>query len=238
MLHPVIMIAIGFLSGSIPFGWLIGKAKGIDVRKHGSGNIGATNLGRLFGFRYFLLCFLLDVLKGLLPTLAMGWTLGRLGDFEMPARDALWWLAEMAAPVLGHIFSPWLKFKGGKGVATGLGALLGVFPVLTIAGGAAFGVWLVIFAIWRYVSLASLVAGLCLPLIVLAEAIAAQRMGKIDASRGVVEAAWPFLVMGFVLAALVGWTHRTNIRRLREGTELRAMKGSTEASQRRKAPPA
>jgi acyl phosphate:glycerol-3-phosphate acyltransferase len=221
-IHPVIMIAIGFLSGSIPFGWIIGRLKGVDVRKHGSGNIGATNLGRLFGFRYFLLCFVLDVLKGLLPTLAMGWTLGRLGDFEMPARDALWWLGGMAAPVLGHIFSPWLKFKGGKGVATGLGALLGVFPVLTIAGGAAFGVWLVVFAIGRYVSLASLVAGLCLPLIVLAEALVAQRLGRIDASRGVVEAAWPFLAMGFVLAALVGWTHRANIRRLRAGTELRA----------------
>jgi glycerol-3-phosphate acyltransferase PlsY len=232
------MIAVGFLSGSIPFGWIIGRIKGIDVRKHGSGNIGATNLGRLFGFRYFLLCFFLDVLKGLLPTLAMGWTLGRLGDFEMPARDALWWLAGMAAPVLGHIFSPWLGFKGGKGVATGLGSLLGVFPVLTIAGGAAFLVWLIIFAIWRYVSLASLVAGLCLPLIVLAEAIVVQRLGKIDQGRGVVEAAWPFLVMGFVLAALVGWTHRMNIRRLREGTELRAMRGATEAGRNRQTPPA
>jgi glycerol-3-phosphate acyltransferase PlsY len=228
MLHPAIMIAAGFLSGSIPFGFLIGRAKGVDVRKHGSGNIGATNLGRLFGFRYFLLCFILDLLKGLLPTLAAGYALGRLGDFDMPARDAWLWLASMAAPVLGHIFTPWLKFKGGKGVATALGSLLGVFPMLTIAGAAAFALWGVIFAIWRYVSLASLVAGLTLPFIVLAESIAAQRLGKIDPNTPVVTAAWPFLTMGLLLATLVGWTHRANIKRLINGTELRAFQKKPE----------
>src|ERR1051325_9757025 len=218
------MIAVGFLSGSIPFGWIIGRVKGIDVRKHGSGNIGATNLGRLFGFRYFVLCFVLDVLKGLLPTLALGHSLGRLGDFEMPARDAWLWLAGMAAPVLGHIFTPWLKFKGGKGVATALGSLLGVFPMLTVAGAAAFGVWLVIFAVWRYVSLASVVAGFSSPLIVLAESLTVQQMGKIEQHTGVVVAAWPFLLMGLLLSATVLWTHRANIPRLRAGTELRAGK--------------
>src|SRR5947209_12133492 len=97
MSHPVVLIVIAFLSGSIPFGLFIGRAKGIDIRKHGSGNIGATNVGRVLGARYFFLCFALDMFKGLLPTLAAEYVLGRLGRFSMPAADAWWWLAAMVA---------------------------------------------------------------------------------------------------------------------------------------------
>jgi glycerol-3-phosphate acyltransferase PlsY len=219
------MIAIAFLSGSIPFGLLIGRAKGIDIRKHGSGNIGATNVGRVLGTRYFFLCFFLDLLKGLLPTLAAGWALGRLGQFSMPSRDAWWWLGAMAAAVLGHVFTPWLKFKGGKGVATGLGALLGVFPVLTLAGAGAFLIWLAVFGIWRYISLASITAGILLPVIVFLEFLLPQRA---DLAHGAApNVVWPFVAAGCALAVLVVWTHRSNIKRLRSGTELRAGRGST-----------
>ena len=156
---PLIIIA-AFLAGSIPFGLLIARAKGVDIRKHGSGNIGATNVGRVLGRRYFFLCFALDLLKGLLPTLAMGAALGALGAFTMSMHDAAWWLGAAVASILGHVFCPWLGFKGGKGVATGLGALLGVFPLLSVAGGVATVVWILAMLLWRYVSLASIIAAI------------------------------------------------------------------------------
>jgi glycerol-3-phosphate acyltransferase PlsY len=229
-IHPAIMIAVAFLSGSIPFGLIIGKAKGIDIRKHGSGNIGATNLGRVLGRKYFFLGFTLDMLKGLLPTLAAGRALSRLGEFSMPAQDAWWWLGAMAGAVLGHVFTPWLAFKGGKGVATGLGAMLGVFPVLTVAGVVAFAIWLVVYRAWRYISLASITAGVLLPVIVLFEFVVAERIGRVDERTGVLSTAWPFLVITGAFAALVVWTHRANIKRLMSGTELRAGGGATAPS--------
>ena len=211
------IIAIAFIAGSIPFGLFIGRAKGIDIRQHGSGNIGATNVGRVLGRKFFFICFTLDLLKGLLPTLAAGYSLGRLGQFEMPPRDAGIWLSVMVASVLGHVFSPWLKFKGGKGVATALGALLGVFPVLTIAGVGAFLVWLIALAAWRTISISSMTAGVALPLLIAAEFYAARAGGRLEADP--LLGAWPFLAIGSMLAALVIWTHRANIRRLRAGTE-------------------
>lgn len=210
----------GFLAGSIPFGLFIGLAKGVDIRTLGSKNIGATNVGRVLGRKYFLLCFGLDVLKGLVPTLVMGAVLGRLGEVFMPARDAAWWLAGMAAPVLGHVFSPWLKFKGGKGVATGLGALLGVVPALAAPGACAFLLWLIVLAAKRYISLASIVAGLSLPLwVVVLFLVAPWERGGAPLPR--LEAAAPFAGLALGLALLVVWTHRANIARLRAGTEMK-----------------
>ncbi|NUQ68574.1 MAG: glycerol-3-phosphate 1-O-acyltransferase PlsY [Phycisphaerales bacterium] len=213
-------IVLAFLSGSIPFGLLIGRAKGIDVRKAGSGNIGATNVGRILGKRYFFLCFGLDLLKGLLPTLGAGWALGALGRVDVPAQEAWLWLAAMAAAVLGHVFCPWLKFKGGKGVATGLGALLGVFPVLTLAGAGVFALWLLMLWRWRYISLASIVGGATLPLWVVG-VFAWLGPGETLANRAhsVFSHGFAFLILASLLGVLVVWTHRANIRRLRAGTE-------------------
>ena len=132
-MNPWLFIPAAFLCGSIPFGMLIARARGIDIRAHGSGNIGATNVGRVLGRTWGVAVFALDVCKGLAPVLVAGAALGTLGHIAAPARDAWLVLATAAAAILGHVFCPWLRFKGGKGVATSLGALAGVFPVLTIA---------------------------------------------------------------------------------------------------------
>ncbi len=231
--HWLILVAIAFLAGSIPFGYLIGRAKGVDLRTVGSKNIGATNLGRVFGKKFFFLCFFLDMFKGLIPTAAAGWHAGVLGDFAMPAETAWWWLAVMAASVLGHMFTPWLGFKGGKGVATGLGALLGVFPALTIPGAGAFVVFVIVAALWRYISAASVAAACSLPLWTWYahdqfKTLQERRIGsqplfeqtpasEIDAM--VPYAGWPFVIVAGVLAALVIYKHRANLARLANGTE-------------------
>jgi glycerol-3-phosphate acyltransferase PlsY len=225
-IHPAIMIAIAFLSGSIPFGLLIGKAKGIDIRKHGSGNIGATNVGRVLGARYFFLCFALDFLKGFVPTFVTGLTLHNRAWAD--ASSAWTWLGVMVAAVLGHVFSPWLGFKGGKGVATALGAMMGVFPIFTLPAIGAFILWLLTFATWRYISLASIVAGLSLPLLVAADwkLMDSPLFNDMPERQRVVHFSdgYPYLIVSILLATLVVWTHRANIKRLRSGTELRATK--------------
>lgn len=210
---------VGFLLGSIPFGLLIGRAHGIDIRQHGSKNIGATNVLRVLGKKPGGLCFGLDVLKGLVPTIIGGWLAGALGRFDLPPTTALLWLAAMACPILGHMFSPWVKFKGGKGVATGLGALLGVFPVLTIAGVGAFAMWIVIVARWRYVGIASSAAAASLPVWIAGLFAAAGNLGWV--TRPWFEVAWPFLLVGVLLAGLVVFKHRGNIARTIRGTESR-----------------
>jgi acyl phosphate:glycerol-3-phosphate acyltransferase len=203
----LIALAAAFLAGSIPFGLFIGLAKGIDVRQHGSKNIGATNVGRVLGTKYFFLCFALDLLKGFGPTFGAGFLSGATKSFTQPTAWA--WLAVMLAAVLGHVFSPWLKFKGGKGVATSLGALLGVFPHLTVPGAAVFGLWLIVLGIGRYISVASIAAGLALPLMTIGW----------FATKGPISTGVPFIVVSVVLGALVVYKHRANMKRLREGTE-------------------
>ena len=147
-------IVAAYLVGSIPFGYLIAYwVKGIDIRTVGSGNLGATNVGRTLGFRYFLLVLLLDLLKGFLPTLGFPWLLE-------PAHRSC--AAGPAGPValaaiLGHTFPIYLGFRGGKGVATSLGAVLALDPVSCAVAVVAFGALLLV---TRYVSLSSLVAGL------------------------------------------------------------------------------
>jgi glycerol-3-phosphate acyltransferase PlsY len=211
---------VAFLCGSIPFGLLIARSKGIDIRRHGSKNIGATNVGRVLGRRYGLICFGLDVLKGFAPTLAAGIAMGVAGRWGMAERGAWWWLGVMACAILGHMFSPWVGFRGGKGVATGLGAMLGVFPVLTVAGVGAFLVWIAAMAAWRYVSVASCLAAASLP----GWVWVSMRWGRLvgDGGAGPDSAGAPFYVVTGVLALLVVWKHRGNLRRLWAGTEPRA----------------
>ena len=145
---------VSYLAGAIPFGLLIARQlKGIDIRSVGSGNIGATNVGRLLGFRFFLLVFALDLLKGLIPTLGLPLALRSLG---VPVSADLPVLIGLAA-ILGHNFPVYLGFKGGKGVATSLGVLLALDPVA--CGVAAVG-FFAVFLLCRYVSLSSIAGSL------------------------------------------------------------------------------
>lgn len=208
-MNAILWLAVGYLCGSIPFGVIIGKAKGVDVRAAGSGNVGATNVGRLLGRGWGIGCFVLDVVKGLGPVVAMGVARGYLGRW-LAVSETWAWLAVGAATVLGHVFPVWLGFRGGKGVATGLGAVLGYWPIMTAAALAGLVTWTVVVAIWRYVSLASIVAAGLLPLYVLL-------IGRLLGRPAVTLA--PFVAVTLLLALLVIARHRTNIARLRAGTE-------------------
>lgn len=223
-----VFILAGALLGSVPTGLLIARSRGIDLRAHGSGNIGATNLGRVLGRRAFILCFAIDALKGLAPTLAYGLWMGHAGRLDLPAADLLAWLGVMIAPVLGHMFCPWLRFKGGKGVATGLGALLGVFPVLSLAGLAGLVVWLLVFRARRIVSLASIAAAAGIPLAVIGLFLLAGAAPR-EWGRAMPAGWWPYLALTALLAAVVIVRHRANIARLRAGTEPRFNPGGGSA---------
>lgn len=212
-------IPAGFLAGTIPFGLLIARAKGIDIRKVGSGNIGATNVGRVLGKRYFLLCFALDFLKGFGPVLAAGWLAGVLGKRDVPVIDEWLWMAAMLAPVLGHVLNPWLRFKGGKGVATSLGALLAVFPHLTVPAAGAFAVFAVVLAGLRYMSVAAMSGAVSLPFFVVLGWWLGRSGGASGRAVSGLESLAPVLTLSVLVAVLVLWTHRGNIRRLRAGTE-------------------
>ena len=149
-----------YLLGSIPFGLLIARAHGKDLRSVGSGNIGATNVSRALGRKWAYACFLLDVLKGLIPTLAAMLLAGPEVSGSYSERLVmLWlWLAVGCAAVVGHVFPVYVRFKGGKGVATRFGVALGIWPYFTICAAVAIAVWVAVVLMWRYVSLASITA--------------------------------------------------------------------------------
>lgn len=210
-------LALGYLSGSIPFGLLIGKLKGVDIREHGSGNIGATNVGRVLGRKAGGVCFALDVLKGAIPVdiAAIAMNLYDVSTVT-PARCA-WWFAVAAATILGHMYPVWLKFKGGKGVATGFGALAGMWPILSIATTAALLVWIISVRLTKFVGLSSCIAALLLPLFVIGTALAWRWVEPSDHLRS----HWPAVVFAATLATVVIWRHRKNIQRTLNGTEPR-----------------
>ena len=210
-----LLVPVAYLLGAIPFGLIVGKTKGVDPRKAGSGNIGATNVGRLLGKKFFFIVFVLDLLKGLLPMLAAGYIIGAMDGGETRTKYILW-LVVGAAAIVGHMFSVFLGFKGGKGVATSTGVLLGVVPYYTFAGLIGALVWIVVFKIWRYVSLASILGTIAFPVAYAGLAVAL----KWD----LLGAQLPLLVFAILMAALIAFKHRSNIARLRAGTELRATK--------------
>jgi glycerol-3-phosphate acyltransferase PlsY len=186
-----LVVLAAYLVGSIPFSYLVARRRGVDVRASGSGNVGATNVMRTVGRGAGLVAFLLDFAKGLAASV-----LGRLvsPDGPLPALCA-------AAAVLGHMYPVWLRFRGGKGVATGAGAFLPLAPVPTAAALATFAV---VLAAARYVSLASIAATLVLALVAFllgAPAAVAQSAAGV--------------------ALLIVWRHRANLRRIARGTESR-----------------
>jgi glycerol-3-phosphate acyltransferase PlsY len=198
-----IIAGVAYLIGSIPFGLIIARARGIDIRAHGSGNIGATNVWRVCGRKYGLLTFAGDVAKGLVAVLLGTW-LGR--QFPGAFRDeAFAGITAAIGCILGHSFPIWLGFKGGKGVATSLGVIIGMMPLASIL---VFALWALIFKITRYVSLASIVAAAALPVVVVVLRFAG-RYGD------------GHFYFACAAAALVIHRHRGNIQRLLAGTENR-----------------
>ena len=189
---------VAYLLGSIPFGYLIVKmGSGSDVRGAGSGNIGATNVTRVAGKTAGLATLLLDIGKGYFAVwLAMRWSHGNIR----------WMMAAGVAVVLGHTFSCWLRFRGGKGVATGLGVFLAIAWQAVLA---TLLVWLVVVAFWRYVSLGSVVAAAALPILVYLF-YAPGHAPPLAVSFGSV-----------AVAMIVIFKHRGNIARLIAGTESR-----------------
>ena len=188
-------IAGAYLVGGIPFGYLVGRMRGVDVRTVGSKNIGATNVFRTVGKKWGFLAFFLDVMKGLLPTLAA------------KAWGCADWLplAVGVACVVGHMLTPYMKFKGGKGVATAFGMLLGLMPALV---GVAFLVFVVAFALTNYISFGSCSA---------AAFLAVSVWFPILGTRGYADL--PQCILVTAIALFVIWKHRSNIARLVSGTE-------------------
>jgi len=204
------LTAGAYLVGGIPFGVIIGRLHGVDIRDHGSRNIGATNVGRVLGRRWGIACFILDAAKGALPVLAAGVvarTLHRSAE-ELGATTLWWWLLVAAAAIAGHMCSPFIGFKGGKGVATGFGALAAFWPLLAVPAVLSLVVWIVTVKAFRFVSLASIVAAAALPLFTCALSVRSIE-------------AWPLVAATISLAALVIVRHRSNIGRLRRGEEPR-----------------
>ncbi|MFA7254842.1 MAG: glycerol-3-phosphate 1-O-acyltransferase PlsY [Candidatus Omnitrophota bacterium] len=192
----ILFILAAYLLGSIPFGLIAGfKVKGLDIREQGSKNIGATNVFRVVGKKWGILVLLLDVLKGyvacMLP-LFLGLNLAL--PFQL--------LLGVSA-ILGHSFSVWLRFKGGKGVATSLGVFLAIAWIPTLI---TFGIWILCFAITHIISISSLVAALVFPIMI---------TWRYTGTPGI-----KFLLpISLMLAAFIFYTHRANLQRLRQGTE-------------------
>ena len=211
MIEPfVFLIALAYFLGSVPFGVLIAKAHGKDLRSIGSGNIGATNVARALGKKWAYVCFVLDCLKGLVPML-----IAKLMISELTVGALSLWLAVGCAVVAGHIFPVYLHFKGGKGVATSLGVILGLYPYYTIPGVTTLAVWVGVVLVWRYISLASITAAVAFPwsLIVAIVVFADWKFLEL----------WPLIVVAMMMGLLVIVRHAENIKRLLEGSEAKVL---------------
>ncbi len=189
-MEAALFIVIGFLCGSIPFSWFLGRLKGVDLRDHGSGNPGATNLLRTSGTAMGVAGLLLDAAKGAVPVLLAS-------SSALPGG----WLPSAVAvsAVCGHVFMPWFGFKGGKGAATALGALLvlSTYPVLC-----ALGLFILLLALFKMVSLGSVISGMSLPFLGILFNVHV----------------YPEIVL-CILALAILVTHRENIKRILNGTE-------------------
>ena len=191
----ILATAAAFFIGAIPFAFLTGKMRGIDIRRHGSGNIGATNVWRCVGKGWGVFAFICDFLKGCLPVLYAK----TLGIDHLP-------MVVGAAAVAGHIFTPFMRFKGGKGVATGFGMLVALIPALSLA---AFGVFVLTVLLTRYISAGSILAAAFLGICVWFDVPCLNSPVPDTATQ----------VLVSLLAILVITKHRTNILRIATGTE-------------------
>ena len=204
----VVAVVVAYLLGSIPFGLLLGRAvAGIDIRAVGSGNIGATNVGRTLGFRWFAVVFALDFAKGLLPTLVLPWLLEKLGH---PGPS---WLAVVVAlaSILGHNFPVYLRFKGGKGVATSLGAVVALDPIAGLVAAIGFVVFLLL---TKYVSMSSVLGGVVFAVVY---------FEKTANPWNTTHQAMSTLTIALLI--MLGFRHRHNFVRIARGTEPKVLFG-------------
>jgi acyl-phosphate glycerol 3-phosphate acyltransferase len=195
---------VSYLLGSIPAGYIAGRIAGIDIRHAGSGNIGATNVTRVLGKRYGYPVFIVDFLKGLMAVSLSILIEKRAQPISAPTE--LFGIVAAISSVIGHAFPVWLSFKGGKGVATSMGALFGLMPFMALIG---IAVWVITFEVTRYVSVASMTAALAVPISILILMPLKQTGGAV------------LLYFSICLAALVIFRHRSNLSRLVRGTEPR-----------------
>lgn len=218
----LLCILAAYLIGSIPFGVIIARSKGVDIRQHGSKNIGATNVGRVLGKKFGVLCFILDFVKGAGPVIGAGLVNHTFGcEPDVLSASQMWlWMAVAGAAVMGHMFSAFLRFAGGKGVATGFGAIAAMYPLLTYPAFAAIVVWYLVLRTTKYVSLSSILAVLSLPLSYLISVIPPRAMDQpFDLTMDHLRHAAPPFIGTLLIALLVIWKHRSNIERLRRGEE-------------------
>jgi glycerol-3-phosphate acyltransferase PlsY len=203
-MSPIVGVLLSYLAGSLPSAYIAGKLRGVDLRKHGSGNLGATNVVRVLGAKTGAVVFIADLLKGFLPVYF-------LPIYTETLRPELWALVYGVAAIAGHVKPIFLLGKGGgKGVATASGVFLALAFVPMLVSEA---VWIATFYFTRYVSLASLLGAAVLPIAILAWYRDPQSL---------------VFIASVIIAAFVFWTHRANIGRLRRGEELRFVKKESE----------
>lgn len=201
-----LMMIVAYLLGSIPSAVWIGKRfYGVDIREHGSKNAGATNMLRVLGKRAAMPVFALDYFKGFLAVTLIG-LLSRVGITEVWVTNLQ--ILGVFTSILGHIFPIFANFRGGKGVATLVGAVTAIDPVIVLS---CLGVWFIIFLLTHYVSLASMIAGCCFPILVGAVSVVAWSKNE--------DVSITLIVFSVVIAGLLIWSHRSNIERLKSGTE-------------------
>lgn len=198
----LLIVILSYLIGSIPWGYLFARSKGIDIRRHGSGNIGAANVLRVMGRKWGYLVFFCDFFKGFLSVM-----LGSLIAAHFLVNPVLGSVIAAIACVLGHNYTVWLRFKGGKGIATSAGAVLALFPPFVFVSVGV--VWITVFLAGRYTSLASISAAVTLPIAV--------SLFVDKTETGV----WLLIAFSVFVAVLAIWRHRSNIVRLLNGTENR-----------------
>ena len=210
-----VLIIVAYLFGSIPFGLIIAAAHGRDLRSIGSGNIGATNLSRALGRKWGYVCFVLDAAKGTVPMLIVG----SFVTYPPSVSQLFLWLATGCAAILGHIFPIYVKFRGGKGVATSFGVALGLWPYYTICAVSALVIWAAAVLLWRYISLASIVASIAFPATVVLAIVLIPGWNF--------SFLWPLLVTAIIIPVVVIVRHRENIGRLFAGTEGKILQKQT-----------
>jgi glycerol-3-phosphate acyltransferase PlsY len=224
-----VIVALSYLLGSILFGYIVARLHGMDIRKHGSGNIGATNVMRVIGKKAGYTVFALDLLKGLVAAVMGKYIAAHHfmllsqshpgfegvnqaiyhSTYFVRLPEAIAAISAAIACIIGHNFPIWLGFKGGKGMATSLGGIFGMMP---LTGLICFILWLIVFFATRYSSLASLVAAVALPVVTMVLLM----MGVIHG--------WPYFYFAVAACLLAVWRHRANIVRLMNGTESRFSK--------------
>lgn len=203
----ITMLLLAYVLGSIPSAvWIGKKYYGIDIREHGSKNAGTTNMLRVLGKRAAIPVFILDFFKGFAAVSILS-----LLRYDPEVSSA--WIINLKilgvfAAVLGHIFPVFANFKGGKGVATLVGAVTGIYPQIVLL---CFAAWMLVFLFTHYVSLASMTAGCCFPALVLIYSSSEWSRDN--------DISFTFILFSFAVAILLLWSHRKNIQRLKEGTE-------------------